>query len=146
MNPFSKALKGFTLIEILITIVILAILAGITIVALNPGQNIDDANDVRRKSDVSTILNGVWQYAVSHNGQFPAGVSATEQNISNLSANICADLVPSLLARLPADPTTGSYTDCTAYALGYKIKKDATGKRLTVSATLSNGSTYKQER
>ena len=141
-----KNFRAFTLIEILVTIVILAILAGITIVALNPGQNIDDANDVRRKSDVSTVLNAVWQYAVANSGDFPASITASSQEISNTAANICAVLVPTYIAKLPSDPTTGSFTDCSSYATGYSINIDATGKRITVTATLSDSSSYTQSR
>jgi len=141
-----KKLRGFTLIELLITIVILAILAGITIIALNPGQNIDDANDVRRKADVTTILNAVWQYAANNNGTFPAGLTGTTP-LAIASAttdfdDFCNNIVPDYLARLPADPSTGSYTDCTTFATGYTINLDASGRRVTVSATLSDASTH----
>lgn len=139
-------MRGFTLIELLITIVILAILAGITIIALNPGQNIDDANDVRRRADVNTILNAVWQYAIANNGTFPANVTAVDTEIGNAGTDICADLVPAYLGVLPVDPATGSYTDCTTYATGYTISEDATGNRITVTATLSDASTYSQTR
>lgn len=141
-----KSMRGFTLIELLITIVILAILAGITIIALNPGQNINDANDVKRQADVTTILNAVWQYAIDNNGSFPTGITTTSQAVSNAAANICSDLVPAYIAQLPADPTTGSYTDCTTYATGYSISQDASGNRITVTATLSDSSTYTQTR
>lgn len=143
----TKKLRGFTLIELLITIVILAILAGITIIALNPGQNIDDANDVRRKSDVTTILNAVWQYAAKNNGAFPSGVSGTTPvPISSAAggtlAAFCNAIVPTYLARLPVDPSTGSYTDCTTYATGYTINTDASAQRITVTGTLSDASPY----
>lgn len=139
-------LKAFTLIEILIVIVILAILAGITIVALNPGQNIDDANDVRRKNDIVTIMNAVSQYMIDNNASFPSAITTTAQAISNTAANICGDLVPTYIAKLPVDPTTGSYTDCSTYSTGYTILEDATGNRITLSATLSDSSTYTQSR
>ena len=142
----KKFLRGFTLIEILVTIVILSILAGITIVALNPGQNIDDANDLRRKSDVVTIMNAISQYSVDNGGTFPGDVTATDQAISNTAANICSVLVPTYLAELPVDPLTGSYSDCLSYSTGYLVKKDATDKRITVTATMSDGTAYAKSR
>lgn len=142
----TKQVRGFTLIELLITIVILAILAGITIIALNPGQNIDDANDVRRKSDVTTILNAVWQFAAKNNGTFPPGVTGTTA-LAIASATLdfddfCNAIVPTYLARLPVDPSTGSYTDCATYATGYTINTDASAQRITVTGTLSDASPY----
>ncbi|MDP3975635.1 MAG: prepilin-type N-terminal cleavage/methylation domain-containing protein [bacterium] len=146
MKGNLKVMKGFTLIEILVTIVILVILAGITIVALNPGQNIDDANDAVRRADVNTILNAVWQYAVDNDGALPAEITAATEAISNAAANICADIVDEYIAEVPADPTTGSYTDCATYASGYTISRNAAGTRVTVNATLSDATTYSQTR
>jgi len=145
-KPSRLYLRGFTLIEILITIVILAILAGITLVALNPGQNIDDANDARRKADVSALLNAIWQYTVANDGIFPVGITTTVQEMSNSGANICSDLVTTYIAALPSDPTTGSYTSCASYATGYTVNQDASGNRITIGATLSDSSTYTQAR
>ena len=142
MKLSTRAPQGFTLIEILITIVILAILAGLTIVAINPGQNIDDANDARRRADVSTFLSAISQYQVDNSGSYPAGITATDQEISNVAADICSSLVPTYLAQLPVDPTTGSYTDCTAYTTGYTVSTTGGGSRVQVSATLSDASTH----
>lgn len=139
-------MKGFTLVELLITIVILAILAGVSIIALNPGQNPDDANDVRRRADVTTILNAVWQYAIANNGDFPENLSTTDTELANTGTDICADLVPAYIRVLPVDPSTGSYTDCTTYATGYTIRREETENRITITATLSDSSTYSQTR
>lgn len=146
MRKITKKLRAFTLVEILVTLVILAILVGITIVAINPSENINTANDTKRKADVNTVLSAVWQYNVANNGAFPTSVTTTSQVISNTAANVCADLVPTYLVKIPADPTTGSYTDCTAYNTGYSILKNATGNRITVSATLSDNTTYSLEK
>ena len=60
-----KNKKGFTLIELLIVIGIIAILAGIVLVAVNPAQQFGKANDSERKSEIGTILSAVYQYQTS---------------------------------------------------------------------------------
>jgi prepilin-type N-terminal cleavage/methylation domain-containing protein len=133
--------KGFTLIELLIVIGILAILLAITIVALNPRQNFQQANDTQRKSDVSAILNAVNQYAAANKGQLPAAITTSSQAISDGAADLCSVLVPTYLADLPEDPTTGTRTPAglctgaTTYDTGYTIIKSAAGDRVTVGAT-----------
>ncbi len=61
----NKNLKGFTLIELLIVIGIIAILAGIVLVAVNPAEQFGKANDSERKSEIGTILSAIYQYQTS---------------------------------------------------------------------------------
>ncbi|HRN69998.1 MAG TPA: prepilin-type N-terminal cleavage/methylation domain-containing protein, partial [Candidatus Woesebacteria bacterium] len=100
--------KGFTLIELLVVIGILAVLLAITLIAVNPAQNIADAEDTQRRSDVTQILNAVSQYVVDNNGDVPSGVTGTEATIGKGTdeVNLCAALVPQYIAAIPQDPTT----------------------------------------
>ena len=63
--------KGFTLIELLLVIGIIAILAAIVIVAINPTRQLGQARNAQRNSDVNTMLNAVWQYAIDNDGNMP---------------------------------------------------------------------------
>lgn len=54
--------KGFTLLELLIVIAILAILASITFVALNPAELLRKARDSQRLADLASIRTAVNYY------------------------------------------------------------------------------------
>ena len=133
-----KNRKGFTLVEVLLVIVIVAILAAIVIVAINPGRQISQANNTQRRSDVNSILSAVNQYAIDNRGSLPAAITnvATVVGSGVGQIDICADLVPTYLAEMPFDPTSAgaSYTDCAAYDTGYQISSDAASGRVTVTA------------
>lgn len=121
---FSSDTKGFTLIEILLVIGIIAVLATVVIVALDPAKRFKDARDSRRFSDMQSILSAVQQYIVDNKGVLPAGVDTYERQIGTensgcelaygiCSANLpyCIDLSTPLaryLKALPYDPATGS--------------------------------------
>lgn len=128
---------GFTLIEILIVIGIIAILAAIVLVAVNPAQQFKKANDAQRASNVNAILNAVGQYVVDNKGSLPSGITTADQDLGSAGANICSKLVPDFLAALPADPGKPDQsidsTECTSYTTGYNIKKDS-NNRVTVTA------------
>lgn len=68
-----KKASGFTIVELLIVIVVIAILAAITIVAYNGVSA--RANDSRRKSDLSQLARSLSAYAVTHDGDMIAGGS-----------------------------------------------------------------------
>ena len=139
-----KINKGFTLIELLVVIGILAILLSIVLIAINPARQFGQANDTRRRSEVTQILNAIGAYAADNRGVLPAAISAladdTATAISDTGADICADLVPNYIPALPQDPQQGTgtaITDCAvAYDTGYQVAHDA-GGRVTVSAPLA---------
>src|SRR3990167_10607334 len=69
----KKLKRGFTLIEVLIVIGILAILAGIALVAINPARQFSQARDSKRLSHVNTILNAIVQNIAENRGTFTCG-------------------------------------------------------------------------
>lgn len=131
------AQKGFTLIELLVVIGILAILLSIVLIAINPARQFGQANDTKRTSAVTQILNAVGAYAADNKGTLPVAITTTTQEISNAAANLCSVLIPNYMPALPTDPSLNIAdvgSPCpTTYATGYNIIKDASG-RVTVSA------------
>jgi len=75
-----KFFKGLTLIEVSIVIAILAILAGVILVTLNPKEQTGKARDGTKKTDSAALLSAVNRYFVSYNGVYPWG------SVSNCSA------------------------------------------------------------
>ncbi|MDP1689248.1 MAG: type II secretion system protein [bacterium] len=127
--------KGFTLIEILVVIGIIAILAGIVLVAINPSRQFAQANNTQRTSNVTTILNAIGQYIADNKGTVPAGIDSTVKTLKKADLDICALLMPTYVSSLPVDPKNGAaVTDCSTYDTGYTIQQDATTKRITVNA------------
>ena len=138
-KKIKRQQSGFTLLEVLLVVAVIAILAGIVIVAINPGKNLGDTRNSQRSSDVNTILNGVYQYSLDNNGTLPAGITTTATEICATGAASCTGLVDlsalstggKYLVSIPKDPQCPDV--CTADGVGYTIKKDANG-RLTVAA------------
>ena len=137
--------KGFTLVEVLIVIGILAVLVAIVLIAVNPQQQFREANNTARKADVNAILNAISSYAADNNGSLPAGITSTDKNITSTAGatnvDLCTLLVPTYIADLPLDPLTGTEspagsvcTDASAtYDTQYSVKSSS-GNRVTVSA------------
>ena len=131
------------MLEVLLVVAILAILAGIVILALNPGKQLADSRNSQRRVDVNTILNGVYQYAIDNNGTLPAAITTTAQQICRTGA-VAADCtaVPGIflnelttsekyLTAIPLDPQASP-----AATTDYTIVKTA-NNRITVAAPLA---------
>jgi type IV pilus assembly protein PilA len=137
-KSFKKvAPRGFTLIEILIVIGIIAILAAIVLVAINPARQFRQASNTQRESNVNAILNAIGQYTVDNKGVLPTDISTSVQDIGSGGADICSDISPKYIPLLPTDPDStnkGASIACSGtYTTGYSVVKDPNG-RITVSA------------
>lgn len=131
----AASMRGFTLIEILVVIGIIAVLAAIVIVAINPARQFAQARDTQRTSDVSAILNAVGQNIADNKGVFggtcsvalPTATTTIGTGGSGFIDLSC--LAPTYISALPMDPKTGS-----AGNTRYTVIQDSTTKRVTVAA------------
>lgn len=133
--------KGFTLLEILLVVALIAILAGIVILAINPTKQLGDTRNAKRRADVNTILNAVYQYSIDNNGTIPPGIITTSTEICYASST-CSGLVDlsmlilnqKYLVDTPKDPSCPS--GCATNGTGYSIYKSS-NNRVTVTAPLA---------
>lgn len=142
---------GFTLIEILIVIGIIAILAAIVLVAVNPAKNFRDAANAQRGANINAIINAIGQYTVDEKGKLPPGLEGVSDfgpdrldgtNSSDEMANfddLCNALVPKYIGAFPADPdeadqaiTGGAECNDADTVTGYEIELN--DGRITISA------------
>ena len=145
---------GFTLIEILVVIGIIAVLAAIVIIAINPARQFAQARNTQRTSNANAILNAIGQRMADNKGLFrttsdatctlamdlpiPLGVST----ISEAAKNLRPCLVPTYIPELPVDPTNGT-NDCddtcsgaTTYNTNYTVQVDNNGRVKVCAPTL----------
>ena len=130
--------KGFTLIEILIVIGIIAVLATIVIIAINPARQFAQARNTQRVSNVNTLLNALGQDLADNKGVFtcagigtaiPVAPAAAIHIGTNGGLVNLACLAPTYIASsIPFDPTNGTAADTQ-----YTIQVDTIG-RYTVCA------------
>lgn len=64
----EKKFKGFTLIELIIVIAVIALLAAATFVAINPAKRVGDAQDAQRWQDVTAIADAYQAYLADNSG------------------------------------------------------------------------------
>lgn len=133
----SKKLEGFTLIEILVVVALIAILAAITYIAINPAKNFADARNTQRQSDVREILSAITQFQGQGNTVSSLGSVPTCPAVANIgtdNVNLATNLVPEYIVAIPKDPLVG--TDANT---GYTICQE-TGGRVTVNAPSAENS------
>jgi prepilin-type N-terminal cleavage/methylation domain-containing protein len=147
--------QGFTLIELIIVVAIIALLAAATFVAVDPAKRIGQANDAQRWSAVTALADAYMTYLVDHNGTAPTTttngvtyfiqheiggavinlpdigscVATTSPAIqSMLAVDLGALVNDGYIGQIPVDPVTSSdvYND----GSGYYFYRDAMGKMI----------------
>lgn len=147
-KKIEKDGRGFTLIEILVVIGIVAILATIAVVAINPARQFAQARNTERVAHTNTILNAIGQRIADNKGLFIAEAGCIVPVVDTVytigvgsgtflsPATALIDmscLVPTYIAQMPVDPNGGVWTDSTHYNTQYNVSVNSLG-RYTLSA------------
>lgn len=147
----STRTNGFTIVELLIVIVVIAVLAAISIVAYNGISQ--RARDSERQSEIKIIEKALGLYFIDNNG-YPncsGGTYVPGQAVGGCGLiGLSSALVPKYISVLPVDPKN-SGNDIYQYAYGYRKQNSTdfigdasnnyiTGMRLeTVSGNINSG-------
>ena len=131
MNIPATKRSGFTLVEILIVVAIIATLASVALVGLGPVQR--NGRDTRRVSDLRQVQNGVELYYAKcgyYPGAAQSGSDCTGFSVASSWSGLSAALTGSSLgiSKVPNDPRAG---DSYEYGSG-------SGSSYVLGATLEN--------
>ena len=140
------------MIEIMIVIGLIAILAAIVIVAVNPARQFAQGRNVQRTANVGAILNAIGQNIVDNKGVFTCGTAALPPAQTDIKKTGGYDLrpciVPTYISEIPLDPgaqnavlypagtNTCNDASCSSgsYDTRYTVAQDSTNGRITVCA------------
>ena len=76
-----KARKGFTLVEVLLVVLILAVLASVVIPRI--AASAKDANKAKCDANRAALIKAIELYAVNNKGAYPADQTAFDNVINN---------------------------------------------------------------
>jgi len=124
--------KGVTILELMISIAVLAILMAISIRALNPaGQFAASINSIR--SNIADTRTGIFTCAA---GDIPTSTKKMASGAGDY--NIASCIIPNYMNIFPIDPSASSsyFTSVNDYNSGYSVVRNTSGT-VSVSITVS---------
>lgn len=133
---YTTKQKGFTIVELLIVIVVIAILAAISIVAFTGIQQ--RGRDTSRASDVSNIVKALTAYTADGNNWPASGTAAGTALEGYTTANLSEDVTDKLgtAAASSSDTSTDvyGYTACGTTGATISYIKEQDGNTVNVNA------------
>jgi prepilin-type N-terminal cleavage/methylation domain-containing protein len=129
----NNSKKGFTLIELIIVITVIALLAAAVFVAIDPIRRLHESRNARRWSDVTTVLEGVIKYTADNGSHYSVVSGLTAGQYSQIGTAgsgcdsgctaqttqaACADLSSigaQYLGSVPRDPSSGTAAETDYY-------------------------------
>lgn len=106
LRPFAHGARGFTLIELIVAITIVAVMGAVVVPAVM--NHVSEARRTAAKSDVNTLTQALKLYRMD-NGRYPTG----EQGLNALVAKPTAGPTPGnwkvYVEKLPKDPWGNPY-------------------------------------
>ena len=139
----SELRRGFTLIELIIVVAIIAIIAAAVFTALDPAKRLHASRNGRRWSDVTAVLGAIKTYQTDNGGSLPSSIDTASGSVQFLGTSVgtcgsltcvgqtvvsssCgADFTSTLrpyLKSIPTDPSTGNASNTRYY-----VNQDAYG-------------------
>ncbi len=152
-TPQSPSHREFTIMELILVFGVIAILASVAVLWINPNTQLANARNEQRKQDMNAILAAFYQYALQHDGKFPMQLPSKDQEIcrgqANWPAGVSNDckglfslesLTGSFLVTIPMDPLLSTSAYAKYRGTWYRIRKDVVTNRivLTASGSLSD--------
>jgi len=136
----NSSRSGFTMIELIVVIAIIAIVASAVFVAIDPARRLHSARNSTRWTDVRAILEGMKKYQADNDGDLPSSAVAVDTNETSVqligngglscgsvtcagvtiaSSNCFASALDTdlkqYLKNIPEDPKTGDSADTRYY-------------------------------
>jgi general secretion pathway protein G len=133
-TPQRRRNKGFTILEILVVLSVVAILIGIAVPRLKGMQ--DNANRTKAKSELKMLQTAVESYYINTSPHaFPA-------SSTTIAATSLTTATPAIISTAPYDPFAGTTTEYnyllstnSKYYVIWSIGIDATNATTAVSTT-----------
>jgi prepilin-type N-terminal cleavage/methylation domain-containing protein len=131
-KPRRLMKKGFSFIELIVSVSVVGILVGIVLVVMNPNQLRAKARDARRINDLKLIQSGLEQF-LSNNGAYPTCSGGNVWGIAQACLTRVGNDLTTYIGSFPKDPL---------------FQLDGTGNSPCVAGQanrynyVSNGSTY----
>lgn len=127
----KKNKKGFTLIEVLLVIGIIAVLASIVIIAINPLRQLSATRNAQRAMNINAIHKALLQYTVAHGSLPTTMIGTSSMEICRSDATDCTGLLDlsvlsnnaEYMTAIPIDPSVSSLN-----GTGYMVYKTEAGR------------------